>query len=61
MGLREQEGFVPVGTYRVWYRIVLRSSMGLKKRNRLKESYQLALSFTFIVSPMRNAALPIVC
>ena len=37
--------------------LLLRSSLGLKKRNRLVESYHLALSFTFILSPMRNAAV----
>jgi hypothetical protein len=37
--------------------VVLRSSLGLKKRIRLGESYQLPLSFTFTVSPMRSAAV----
>jgi hypothetical protein len=37
--------------------LLLRSSLGLKKGKRLVESYQLALSFTFILSPMRNAAV----
>ncbi len=48
-----------------WHESILRSScvsrgiseLGLKKRIRLGESYQLPLSFTFIVSPMRNAAV----
>jgi hypothetical protein len=31
--------------------------IGTEKRNRLVESYHLALSFTFIVAPMRNAAV----
>jgi hypothetical protein len=31
--------------------------LALKKRSRLVESYQLVLSFTFLVSPMRNAAV----
>ena len=31
--------------------------IGTEKRIRLVELYQLALSFTFILSPMRNAAL----
>src|SRR6266568_4041826 len=37
--------------------VVLRSSLGLKKRNGLIEPCQLALSFTFTLAPMRNAAV----
>ncbi len=37
--------------------LVLRSSLGLKKRNGLIEPCQLALSFTFTLAPMRNAAV----
>jgi hypothetical protein len=37
--------------------LLLRSSLGLKKENRLVELYQLALSFTLILSPIRNTAV----
>jgi hypothetical protein len=37
--------------------LVLRSSLGLKKKNGLIEPCQLALSFTFILAPMRYTAL----